>query len=158
MVRAQIGMRPWGRPSPDSCPVPPGGARGARRRLQVPSCVVAGRGSGAWARHRRPQLPHGWVAARGRRRDPPAVAVRVSTEDHRCMFCLWRGLGVGVVRKSSPRSPGRPPRRDGGGGDGGAAAGSAWGAEAARWPAGERWSPRPGGTMGSFPERPRPRC
>ena len=76
-----------------------------------------------------------------------------------CSLSLWRGLPG--VRKSSRRSPGRPRRRRGGGGGdggGGAAAGSASGAAAARRPAGVRWGPRPGGTTGSCPGKPRPRC
>lgn len=72
-----------------------------------------------------------------------------------CSLSLWRSLPV--VRKSSPRSPGRPRRRGGGGG-GGAAAGSASGAAAAPRPAGARRSPRPGGTKGNCPGKPRPRC
>ena len=62
------------------------------------------------------------------------------------------------VRKSSRRSPGRPRRRGGAGGGGGAAAGSAPGAAAAQRPAGAKRSPRPGGTTGSFPGKPRRRC
>ena len=62
------------------------------------------------------------------------------------------------VRKSSPRSPGRPRLRGGGDGGDGAPAESAKDAEVALWPAGVKRSPKPGGTTGSFPERPRRRC
>lgn len=62
------------------------------------------------------------------------------------------------VRKSSPRSPGRPRLRGGGDGGGGAPAESAKDAEVALWPAGVKRSPKPGDTTGSFPERPRRRC
>lgn len=62
------------------------------------------------------------------------------------------------VRKSSPRSPGRPRLRGDDGGGGGAPAASARDAAGARWPAGAKRSPKPGDTTGSFPGTPRRRC
>lgn len=127
-----------GSPEREARLVAPGGSRPWNGPLQV---AASRRG--------------GWRKRAGRRE--PRLGV--STEDNWSLLSvsalsLWRVLPG--VRKSSPRSPGRPRRRDGGGGD--AAAGSEWGAAAAPWPAGVRWIPRPGGTMGSCPEKPRPRC
>lgn len=133
------------------------GITGASARLPVFRRSGAVRGNGAWARGRPFQGGKGRHPRTGWR-DPLAEdgwrerAPRITS-----LLSLWRGLPG--VRKSSPRSLGRPRRlRGGGDGGGGAAAGSASGAAAARRPAGARRSPRPGGTRGSCPGKPRPRC
>lgn len=112
-----------------------------------------------WRSEERPRDPPvatssmaGWPWQAGRI-EPLAVG-RVLKNSVSQFSSLWRRFLR--VRKSSPRSPGRPRLRGGGGG--GAPAESARGAEGARWPAGVKRTPKPGDTTGSFPETPRRRC
>lgn len=96
----------------------------------------------------------GWRSRAGR--FEPLATVRVLKNTVSQFSSLWRCPLT--VRKSSRRSPGRPRLRGGDGGGGGAPAESARDAEVAPWPAGVKRSPKPGGTTGSFPEKPRRRC
>lgn len=138
---------PGPRPSPRSC-------RGAPKEEPSSSPQLGGlaKAQGLGQAIRGCRLREGWVPSAGLLEGPCPAA---STEDNGSLLSLWHSLPG--VRKSFPRSPGRPRRHEGGG-DGGAAAGSVWGAAAAPPPAGVRRSRRPGGTTGSCPEKPRPRC